>query len=73
MKQIKLLLALAADCRDQGEPDIAAGLDGLARDVTELVAAIKAERAANDSEDSIAYLESRMRTSQALLKFAPAT
>lgn len=69
MKQLEILKALAADCRDHGEADIADGIDALVGDVTELVESIRAERAAGDSGDSIAYLEARMRTTQSLVKF----
>lgn len=73
MKQMNLLRALADDCRDHGEHDVAKGIDTLANDVAELVDAVKAERAANDSGDSIAYLEARLRTTQTLVKFTDMT
>ncbi len=73
MRQMNLLRALSADCRDHGEADIAKGIDELVSDVTELCESIKAERAASDSGDSIAYLEARLRTTQALVKFAVMT
>ncbi len=69
MKQMILLLALADDCREQGEADVARGILALADDVGELCEAIKAERAAHDSGDSIAYLEARLRTTRTLVKF----
>lgn len=69
MNQMNLLRALASDCRDQGEYEMARGIDHLANDVDELCEAIKAERAANSSGDSIAYLEARLRTTQTLVKF----
>lgn len=69
MNQLNILKALAADCRDHGETDIAGGIDALVADVTGLVEAIKAERAASDGGDSIAYLEARLRTTQMLVKF----
>ncbi|MGE4460618.1 MAG: hypothetical protein AB7D31_15340 [Stenotrophomonas sp.] len=72
MKQMKLLRALAADCRAHGAHDVARGIEGLANDVAELCAAIKAERAASDKGDSIAYFEARLRTTQALVKFQQA-
>lgn len=69
MKQLNILKALAADCRDHGETDIADGIDVLVADVTELVEAIYVERAASDRGDSIAHLEARLRTTQSLVKF----
>ena len=72
MNQMNLLRALASDCLDQREHDMARGIDQLANDVDELCEAIKAERAANDSGDSIAYLEARLRTTQTLVKFTDA-
>lgn len=69
MQQMNLLNALAGDCREQGDSDVAAGIDELAADITELCDAVKAERAANDSGDSIAYLAARLRTTQTLVKF----
>ncbi|WP_282267741.1 hypothetical protein [Stenotrophomonas sp. PS02298] len=72
MKQMKLLRSLAADCRDHGEHDVARGIEGVANDVAELCEAIKAERAASDKGDSIAYLEARLRTTLVLTKFEQA-
>ena len=69
MQQMNLLKALAGDCREHGERDVADGIDALAADIAELCEAVKAERAANDSGDSIAYLEARLRTTQTLVKF----
>jgi len=71
MQQMNLLKALAGDCRDHGEGDVADGIDALAADIAELCEAVKAERAANDSGDSIAFLEARLRTTQAMVKFTP--
>lgn len=73
MRQVNLLRALAADCRAHGEHEVAHGIDALANDVAELCDAVKAERAANDSGDSIAYLEARLRTTQTLAKFTDMT
>lgn len=69
MQQMNLLKAIAGDCRAQGDDDVADGLDALAADIAELCDAVKAERVANDSGDSIAYLEARLRTTQTLVKF----
>ena len=69
MQQMNLLKALAGDCRDHGEGDVADGIDALAADIAELCEAVKAERVANDSGDTIAYLEARLRTTQTLVKF----
>lgn len=56
MQQMNLLKALARDCRDHGELDVADGIDKLATDIAELCEAVKAERGANDSGDTIAYI-----------------
>ena len=69
MQQMNLLKALSGDCREHGESDVADGIDALAADIAELCEAVKAERTANDSGDSIAYLEARLRTTQTLVKF----
>lgn len=69
MRQMNLLRSLAADCKDHGEHDVAKGITALADDVAELCSAVKAERAAADSGDSIAYIEARLRTTQTLVKF----
>ncbi|MGV8955720.1 MAG: hypothetical protein ACOH2M_31795 [Cypionkella sp.] len=70
MKQVNLLRAMAADCKEQGDADIAKALNEIANDVTDLCHAVKAERKYSDSGDSIAYLEARIRTSQVMLQFS---
>lgn len=66
---VKLLRALADDCRDAGDMDIAEGIEGIISDIAELCSAIKAERAAQSSGDTLAYLEARLRTTSTLVKF----
>ena len=69
MRHMNTLKALVADCREQGENAIADGIAALADDITELCEAVKEERAASDSGDSIAYLGARLRTTAALMEF----
>lgn len=69
MRHMNMLKALIADCREQGENAIADGIAALADDITELCEAVKAERVASDSGDSIEYFEARLRTSAALIEF----
>ena len=70
---LKLLKALEEDCREDGALDVADGIAGIVSDIEELCAAIKAERDAVASGDTIATLEARLRTTQTLVRYAPAS
>lgn len=69
VNKLKILRALAADCRDQGDHDIAEGIEGIIAGVVELCAAIKTERKAADSGDVIEHFSARIHTTLLLTLF----
>lgn len=71
-KMLKTIRALAEDCQQQGDREMAEGFTAVGNDIEELCTAIIAERKAGDSGDTFAHLESRLRTTAALLKFTDA-
>ncbi len=71
-KMLKVIRALADDCREQGDSEMAEGFTTLAGDVEELCAAVIAGREASDRGDTFAALDARLRTTSALLKFVDA-
>lgn len=71
-KMLKVIRALAEDCQAQGDREMAEGITALGDDIEELCTAIIAERKAGDSGDTFAHLETRLRTTAALLKFTDA-
>lgn len=71
MSKLNVLRALAADCREQGDADIAAEIDTCVAAVEELCRNIRAERAAVDSGDSIEHLQARLATTMTLMFIDP--
>ena len=62
MSKLDVLRALAADCRDQGESDIAEGIEGIIVSVEAMCGAVREERKAAASGDTLAYAEARIAT-----------
>ena len=71
MSKLNVLRALAADCREQGEADIASEIDTCVEAVEELCRNIRAEREAADSGDSIEHLHARLATTMTLMFIDP--
>ena len=70
--KLDVLRALAADCRDHGDRDIAEGIEGIITGVEAMCEAVRTERKAADSGDTLAYIEARLATTLEMVLLAGA-